>query len=82
MSNPYECPNCGADQDEGWSFERGDFNIDDGPLEPDEGRCVACGFGYSQHVLYPLQEQLAAFREHRPKRAIDPCTGKLEGEVK
>ena len=77
MSNDYECPNCGASKEEGWHLERGEFNIFDGQLEPDKGNCEKCGFGYSQHVWYPLHEQVAAFREKRPAREFDPSTGKL-----
>lgn len=73
MSNPYECPNCGAE----WQFCSGECNADDGQLEPDEGHCDKCGFSYSQHVRYPLKEQLAAFRQKRPKREFDPRTGKV-----
>ena len=80
MSESWACPNCGTDRHEGWNFHTGDSNPDDGQLEPDEGGCDECGFCYSQHVLYPIKEQVAAFRENRTMRAIDLRTGKVVRE--
>jgi hypothetical protein len=57
--NFQECPCCGKKKYQFWSG----FSILDGKIEPDEGACYGCGFTYSEHCKYPIEEQIKDYKK-------------------
>ena len=52
------CPVC---KHHTYEEEEGRYYPDGMKIEPNEGYCSYCGFGYSEHINHPMEEQVERY---------------------